>query len=90
MQFEYNGIQAQMIVLAQLNSQKFIDVINRAKELYFTDVELCKKTVEKDKKWDVPESANYGKNYTERKYKLSIMQPYYESNSSSQVEKAFA
>ena len=35
------------------------------------------------------ESANYSKNYTERKYKLSVMQPYYESNSSSQVEKAF-
>ncbi|MEK0337945.1 MAG: hypothetical protein QQN41_10980, partial [Nitrosopumilus sp.] len=90
MQFEYNGIQAQMIVLAPQNSQKFIDVINRAKELYFADIELGKKAVEKDEKWEVPTSVNYGNSYNERKYKLSVMQPYYENNSASQIEKAFA
>jgi len=90
MQSEYNGVQAQMVVLAGQNSQKFIDVINRAKELYFADVELGKKAVEKDEKWEVPASVNYGSNYNERKYKLSVMQPYYESNLASQVEKAFA
>lgn len=90
MQFEYNGVHAQMIVLAGQNSQKFIDVINRAKELYFTDIELGKKAVEKDDKWEVSASVNYGSGYYERKYELSVMQPFYESKSASQVEKAFA
>ena len=89
MQFEYNGIKAQMIVLAEQNSQKFIDVINRAKELYFADIELGKKVLEKDEKWEIPQSVNYGSNFSEKKYKLSVMQPYFESNSASLVEKEF-
>lgn len=90
MQFEYNGVKAQMIVLSEQNNQKFINVINRAKELYFADIELGKKSLEKDEKWEVPQSINYGSNYSEKEFKLSVMQPYFESNSASQVEKEFA
>lgn len=68
----------QAMVLAEENRQAFIDVINRAKELYQEFVGKGKhKVVQNEEPWNVPETINYNLNFVKKNYKLSIIQPYY-------------
>lgn len=87
--FEYGGVNGQMVVLSRKNQQAFIDVINRAKELYQENVGKAKKELVIDEAWEVPISINYNNNYVARNVKLSILEPFFESISASGVEKDF-
>ncbi len=87
--FEYNGIQAQMVVLHPSNEQKFIDVINRAKEVYLSKVGSGKKEIIKDERWEIPTSISLNNNYVETKNKHSIMEPFFQYSKASDVEKKF-
>jgi len=87
--FEYNGIKAQMIVLHKKNSQKFIDVINRAKEIYLNKVELGKKEILKEDDWEIPQIVSLNNNYVQVKNMHSIMEPFFIESKASEVEKDF-
>lgn len=68
----------QAVVLAEENRQAFIDVINRAKELYQEAVGKGKhELVENDEPWNVPAIINYNLTFVKKNYKKSIIQPYY-------------
>lgn len=74
----------QAIVLADENRQVFIDVINKAKELYQEVVGKGKhEIVQNDEPWNVPKIINYNLNYTKKNYKKSAIQPYYSKNKGS-------
>lgn len=88
--FEYGGIKGQMVVLYPKNSQHFIDTINRAKEIYLSKIEKDKKELVIDEAWEVPIFGTYNNEYTRREFALSILEPFYESNSASGPEKEFA
>ena len=72
----------QAIVLADENRQAFIDVINKAKELYQEVVGKGKhEIVQNDELWNVPRTINYNLNYVKKNYKKSVIQPYYSKTS---------
>jgi len=87
--FEYNGIHAQMVVLHSSNQQKFIDTINRAKEVYLSKVGSGKKEIIKNESWEIPSSISLSNNYEETKNKHSIMEPFFQYSRASEVEKDF-
>lgn len=87
--FEYGGIKGQMVVLYSKNRQHFIDAINKAKEIYLSKIKKDKKELVIDEAWEVPLFANYNNEYTQRVASLSILEPFYESNSASGPEKEF-
>jgi type III restriction enzyme len=89
MAFEYNGIKAQMVVLAQQNQQHFINTINHAKEIYMQNVGKGKKEIVANEKWEIPSFIDYDNNYKERKVELSILEPFFEANNASDPEKKF-
>lgn len=88
--FEYGGAKSQMVVLYTKNQQHFIDTINRAKEIYISNVGKGKKELVNDEQWEIPSSVNYGNNYTLKKTELCILDPFCEANSASAPEKEFA
>lgn len=88
--FEYGGVNSQMVVIQKKNAQFFLDVINRAKELYFQNIEKGKKKIIVDENWEIPTIINYGETYSSKDYGLSIMQPFFENENSSNPEKEFA
>ncbi len=68
----------QAIVLAEENRQAVIDVINRSKELYQDVIGGGKhELTQNDEPWNVPKIINYNLNFIEKRYKGSIIQPYY-------------
>jgi len=68
----------QGIVLAEENRQLFVNVINRAKELYQDIVGRGKNAlIKNDEPWNVPIVINYNLTFVQKKYKKSIIQPYY-------------
>jgi len=68
----------QAIVLAEENRQAFVDVINRAKELYQDIVGRGKhELVKNDELWNVPKIINYNLHFVKKDYKKSIIQPYH-------------
>lgn len=70
--------KVQAIVLAEENRQSFVDVINRAKELYQDVVGRGKhELVENDEPWNVPKTINYNLTFVKKDYKRSVIQPYY-------------
>jgi hypothetical protein len=87
--FEYGGVNGQMVVLSPKNQQAFIDVINRAKEIYQENVSKGKKELVTDEGWEVPNSINFNNNYTLRNVKLSILEPFFEASGASGPEKDF-
>ncbi|VVB94853.1 Type III restriction enzyme, res subunit [uncultured archaeon] len=87
--FEYGGVNGQMVVLFPKNKQHFINVINRAKEIYTANVGKGKKELVVDEQWEVPSSVNYNNNFTSKEAKLSILDPFYEANIASGPEKEF-
>lgn len=90
MKFEYGGVNAQMVVLEKRNNQHFIDVINRAKDLYLAEVEKREKELVVDPGWEVPTSVNFSDEYVLKEKSLSILQPFYERGDTSTVEQEFA
>lgn len=80
----------QKVVLDELNSQSFIDTINRAYELYIAAVGKGKVTLEHDPPWNVPLNQSYNENYSAVQVKLSVIEPFYQKNDASQLEKDFA
>ena len=90
MQFDYAGLQEQMIVLANENNHYFKDVVNLAKENYLADVEQRAKEIVFDENWEIPKSINYSEEFVQKDYEQSIMQPFYEKTGASMVEKNFA
>jgi type III restriction enzyme len=88
---EYKSIETkmQLIVLKNNNTQHFVDAINRAKELYFATVGKGKSELVSDADWNVPPYLNYPDNYSSLPTKLSIVEPFYQRNDASQVEKDF-
>jgi type III restriction enzyme len=89
MKFEYGGINCQMVVLSPKNQQHFINVINRAKEIYQQNIGKRKKELVTDEHWEVPKSINFDNNYTLRPVKMSILEPFFEANSASMPERDF-
>jgi len=89
MRFDYGGVNAQMIVFDKLNHQHFIDVLNRAKDVYFGEVEKREKEIVAEN-WEVPPSVNFSDEYVLKKRGISILQPFYERENASMPEKNFA
>lgn len=89
---EYKSIETkmQLIVLKNSNTQHFVDAINKSKELYFATVSKGKSELVSDADWNVPPYLNYPDNYSSLPAKLSIVEPFYQRNDASQVEKDFA
>ena len=80
--FEKNQVtdwdEIQKIVLTPNNQNYFINVINRAKDRYRTDIiEKLEREIEDIPKWNIPESTEYTKIYKEKDYKKCIMSPAY-------------
>lgn len=90
MKFEYGGVNAQMIVLDKQNNQYFIDVINRAKDLYLAEVKKRERELVRDDNWEVPSSVNFPNEYILKEKSLSILEPFYERENASTIEKEFA
>ena len=88
---EYKSIETkmQLIVLKNSNTQRFVDVINRAKELYFATVGKGKSELVSDANWNIPPYLNYPDNYSSLPAKLCIVEPFYQRNDASQREKDF-
>ena len=89
-QFDYAGLQEQMIVLANENNQYFKDTVNLAKENYLADVEKRAKELAFDENWEIPKSINYSDQYLVKDYEISIIQPFYENKDASSIEQNFA
>lgn len=89
MEFQYGGLNLQLVVLNPLNHQKFIDVINRAKQTYLEDVEKIEKELVPDPNWEVPPFMNFSGDYEKKADKLSIMEPFYQYKNASNPEKIF-
>lgn len=88
---EYKTIETkmQLIVLKENNTQHFINAINKAKELYFATVSKGKSKLVSDGYWNIPIYLNYSEDYITLPVKLSIVEPFYQRNDASQVEKDF-
>ena len=89
LEYAYGDPRIQLIVLHESNSQIFIDTINKAKEVYFSTVEKGKSELISDGGWNVPEYLNYSDKYNALSAKLSIVEPFYQRNDASQVERDF-
>lgn len=89
LRFEYGGVNEQMVVLSPKNSQLFIDTINCAKETYLAKVIKGKKEIVRTEKWEIPTQIHFNNNFSHRKVKLSVMDPFYELNDASTPEKQF-
>ena len=88
---QYKSIETkmQLIVLKNSNTQHFIDAINKAKELYSATIGKGKSELVSDADWNVLSYLNYPDNYNTLPVKLSIVEPFYQKNDASQVEKDF-
>jgi type III restriction enzyme len=88
--FKKYDSEIQKIVLNKDNQQKMINALNRAQEIYISQVEQEEKKLEITNDWEIPESHNYNINYARKEYRKAIMDPSYEREDASQVEKEFA
>ncbi len=87
---EDHWTEIQAIVLAEENRQAFIDVINRAKELYLEKVGKGKhEIIQNEELWNVPDSINYNINFKKKDYKKSIIDPYYAKTSGDSTMSIF-
>ena len=76
------------IVLSEDNTQHFVNVLDATKERYIAEVQKKENELEEDKAWDVPETVNFGGEYSALDAKLSAMQPFYYDHR-WKTEKAF-
>jgi len=75
---EDDWTKIQAIVLAEENRQAVINTINRAKELYQEVVGKGKRElIQNEESFNVPAVINYNLSFLEKKYKKSVIQPYY-------------
>ena len=88
---QYKSIETrmQLIVLKESNIQNFVNALNKAKELYFATIGKGKSELIPDADWNVPTYLNYPDNYTSVPAKASIVEPFYQRNYASQIEKDF-
>jgi len=88
---QYKSIETrmQLIVLKESNIQNFVNALNKAKELYSATVGKGKSELIPDADWNVPTYLNYPDNYTSVPAKASIVEPFYQRNDASQIEKDF-
>ena len=89
LQYAYGDQRIQRIVLHESNSQIFTNIINKAKELYLATVGKGKSELIPDGNWNIPERLIYPDNYNTLQVKLSLVEPFYQKNDASQVEKDF-
>ena len=80
--------RAVTIVLSENNSQHFINVLEDTKTKYKEETDKRAREVEKDDKWELPESIAYGENHTKWDVNLSEMMPFYYDKKWN-TEKAF-
>ncbi len=90
MEFQYGGLNSQLVVLSEKNKQKFLDVINRAKQTYLEEVEKIEKELMTDENWEVPTSLNFIGDFEKVENTLSILEPFYQRKTASVPEKDFA
>ncbi len=76
------------IVLSDKNSQHFVNVIDKAKEKYQTEVVKRESEMVDVENWNIPESLPYGREYSAVSVKKSIMQPFF-SDGKWKLEAAF-
>lgn len=90
LEFQYGGLNCQLVVLNPNNQQKFLDVINHAKETYLEQVDKRETELVIDENWEVPSSMNFPGDFEKKAYNLSIMEPFYQHKNASNPEKKFA
>ena len=76
MQYDYKQNEIIKIVLSNQNIQKFIDIIDEAKQIYLANVTKREKEMV-SQEWEVPESIRYNENYHSEKFSKSIMEPFF-------------
>lgn len=76
------------IIMSDTNARHFINVLDRAKAAYKSEVEKTTNELVYVDKWNVREAMFYSKNYEMMVVNKSIMQPFYYDNK-WQSEKAF-
>ncbi|MFC2006555.1 DEAD/DEAH box helicase [Chloroflexota bacterium] len=89
LEYAYGDARIQQIVLHKSNSQRFRDSFNKAKDLYFATVGKGKSELIPDGDWNIPSALNYSSSYRTVPAKLSIMEPFYQRDNASPVEKDF-
>ncbi len=65
------------IVLSDKNSRHFVNVIDKAKEKYQTEVVKRESEMVNVENWNIPESLTYSREYSVASVKKSIMQPFF-------------
>jgi len=89
--YPFKSIETEMqkVVLKQSNTQFFVDVTNKAKELYDKEIVIGKMALIQDGDWNIPVTQSYNENYSAIPVKMSVVEPFYQRNDASQVEKDF-
>lgn len=90
LEFQYGGLNSHLVVLNPINKQKFIDVINHAKQTYLEEVEKREKELDINQNWEIPPSLSFSGDYDLSEKSLSILEPFYQSKSVSMPEIKFA
>jgi len=65
------------IVLSDKNSRHFVNVLDKAKEKYQTEVVKKESEMINVENWNVPETLSYGREYEKVSVKKSLMQPFF-------------
>ena len=65
------------IILSDKNSQHFVNVLDKAKEKYQTEVVKRESEMVNVENWNIPKSLSYGREYSAVAVKKSIMQPFF-------------
>jgi type III restriction enzyme len=76
------------IVLSDKNSQHFVNVLDKAKEEYQTEVVKSESELGDVENWNVRETLSFGSEYAKENVKKSIMQPFF-SDGRWKTETAF-
>ena len=65
------------IVLSDKNSRHFVNVLDKAKEKYQSEVVKRESEMANVENWNVPKTLSYGREYEKVNVKKSIMKPFY-------------
>jgi len=65
------------IILSDKNPQHFVNVLDKAKEKYQSEVVKRESEMANVENWNIPESLPYGREYSAVNVKKSIMHPFY-------------
>ena len=65
------------IILSDKNSRHFVNVLDKAKEKYQSEVVKRESEMANVENWNIPESLPYGREYSAVNVKKSIMHPFY-------------